>query len=171
MFGGKFLTGIPLGIFVTVAPTYCVEVAPLRVRGTATSAVNFAIVIGQLLAYGVERQTATLPGPMCYRTIFAVQWGFAVVGTALLPFFPESPYHYMAKGRMDKALDSIRRLRPKGFDAEEWLATIETNLRKESEKEEGGYRQCFQKNNLQRTLVAISIHFVQQVCGVSWVLG
>lgn len=72
---------------------------------------------------------------------------------------------------MDKALKSIRRLRPEGYQAEEWLETIQTNLKRENQKEEGTYLECFQNGNTQRTLVAMSIHFVQQVCGVSWVLG
>lgn len=30
---------------------------------------------------------------------------------------------------------------------------------------------CFRKHNIERTLVAMSTHFIQQVCGVSWVVG
>lgn len=39
LFGGKLLTGIPLGIFLTTAPTYCSEVAP-ALRGAMIAAVN-----------------------------------------------------------------------------------------------------------------------------------
>jgi hypothetical protein len=49
----------------------------------------FAIVLGQLLGYGVTRQASFLEGAMQYKVIFAVQWGFAGVGLAILPFFPE----------------------------------------------------------------------------------
>lgn len=90
-FGAKILTGIPLGCFTTVAPTYASEIAPLAIRGALTSGMNFSIVLGQLIGFGVMRQTTLgqYTGPMSYRILFAVQWGFAAVGLAFLPFFPE----------------------------------------------------------------------------------
>ena len=90
-FGAKILTGIPLGCFTTVAPTYASEIAPLAIRGALTSGMNFSIVLGQLIGFGVMRQTTLgqYPGPMSYRILFAVQWGFAAVGLSFLPFFPE----------------------------------------------------------------------------------
>src|ERR1700729_3275551 len=102
-FGGKLLTGIPLGVFVTVAPTYCSEIAPLALRGMVTGAVNFAIVLGQLLGYGVMRQTQNIQSSRSYQIRFAVQWGFAAVALIILPFFPESPYLLVAKGQIEKA--------------------------------------------------------------------
>ena len=67
-FGGKILTGIPLGVFVTIAPTYCSEIAPFALRGAVTSAVNWSIVLGQCLAYVVMRQTQHLTGANAYRS-------------------------------------------------------------------------------------------------------
>lgn len=131
LFGGKILTGLPLGVFVTVAPPYCTEIAPLKIRGAVTSAVAFNITLGQLLAYGVMRQTAALPGSQSYRTIFAVQWGFACVGLLILPFFPESPYYFVRKGQLDKARATIRRLCPRGFPVDGWIESIQANVKRE----------------------------------------
>lgn len=78
----KIVTGIPLGVFVTVAPTYCSEIAPFALRGATTAAVNFSIVLGQLIAYGVLRQTQSIVGSNSYRILFAVQF--------VLPF--DQPY-------------------------------------------------------------------------------
>lgn len=79
------------GTFTTVAPTYASEIAPLAIRGALTSGMNFSIVLGQLIGFGVMRETTLgqYQGPMSYRILFAVQWGFAAVGLAFLPFFPE----------------------------------------------------------------------------------
>jgi MFS family permease len=57
-FGGKLLTGIPLGVFATVAPTYSSEMAPISIRGAVTAGMNFAVVLGQLIGYGVQRQSS-----------------------------------------------------------------------------------------------------------------
>lgn len=88
-FGGKVLTGLPLGCFTTVAPTYSSEVAPLSIRGAITAGMNFAIVLGQLIGYGVMRQASFYTGSLTYTILFSTQWGFAAIGLAVLPFFPE----------------------------------------------------------------------------------
>lgn len=88
-FGGKVLTGVPLGCFTTVAPTYASEMAPLPIRGAITAGMNFAIVLGQLIGYGVEREASHYSGSRTYKILFATQWGFAVVGLIILPWFIE----------------------------------------------------------------------------------
>lgn len=88
-FGGKLLTGIPLGIFTTVAPGYASEIAPLPIRGAITAGMNFAIVLGQMIAYGVFRQASFYEGKLQYQVLFATQWGFVALGVVFLPFFPE----------------------------------------------------------------------------------
>lgn len=170
-FGGKLLTGIPLGVFVTVAPTYCSEIAPLALRGMVTGAVNFAIVLGQLLGYGVMRQTQNIQSSRSYQILFAVQWGFAAVALIILPFFPESPYFLVAKGQIEKARKNIIRLHGQEFDTDGFLATIQAGLDAEKDGERAGFVECFQGTNLKRTLIAVSTFFVQACSGTSWVLG
>lgn len=52
---------------------------------------NFSIVLGQLIGFGVMRETTLgqYSGRLSYQVLFAVQWGFAVVGLLCLPWFPE----------------------------------------------------------------------------------
>ena len=50
---GKLILGIGLGFYLTVAPLYASELAPIALRGIVTAGVNFAIVIGQLLSNAV----------------------------------------------------------------------------------------------------------------------
>jgi MFS family permease len=88
-FGGKILTGLPLGCFSTVAPTYASEMAPLSIRGAVTAGMNFAIVLGQLIGYGVQREASFYTGKATYRVLFATQWGYVALGLAILPWLPE----------------------------------------------------------------------------------
>ena len=122
LFGGKILTGIPLGVFITIAPTYCAEIAPFALRGAVTAAVNWSIVFGQCLAYVVMRQTQYFTNANSYRILFAVQWIFAGMALLALPFFPESPYHLVAQGRIEKARVNTRRLHNGDFDVEGFIA-------------------------------------------------
>lgn len=171
-FAGKLLTGIPLGVFVTVAPVYCCEVAPENLRGIMVAAVNFSIVIGQLLGYGVMRQTQTIDGPNSYRILFAVQWGFAAVGILLLYFIPESPTRLAARGKLDSARRSIRSLYPSTVQPDEMLLRITSNLTHSSDGEAAGALiNCFNRANRVRTTVALSVFFIQACSGVQWVLA
>ncbi|KAM0325776.1 hypothetical protein ACHAQA_007078 [Verticillium albo-atrum] len=123
-FGGKILTGVPLGCFITVAPTYASEMAPLAIRGAITAGMNFAIVLGQLIGYGVMREASFYEGSRSYQVLFATQWGFAVAGLAILPFFPESPYWLVAHGRTDKARSNLVKLHDPSYDIDGHLAEI-----------------------------------------------
>lgn len=82
---------MPPVCFTAVALAYASEIAPLAIRGALTSGMRFSIVLGQLIGFGVMRQTTLgqYPGPMSCRILFAVKWGYAAVGLAFLSFFPE----------------------------------------------------------------------------------
>jgi MFS family permease len=172
LFGGKVLTGIPLGVFITIAPTYCSEIAPLPLRGATTAAVNWSIVLGQCLAYVVIRQTQGLVNANAYRILFAVQWIFAAIGLGVLFFFPESPYFLVAKGRIEKAKNNARRLYNKNFDVDGLISSIELLLKHEAEDQKSAsYRECFRGTNTLRTLIAMSTFFIQSICGIGWIIG
>ena len=172
LFGGKVLTGIPLGVFVTIAPTYCSEIAPFALRGAVTAAVNWSIVLGQCLAYVVARQTQYTQNANSYRIIFAVQWIFAGIGLIFLPFFPESPYCLVAQGRTEKARANAQRLHDANFDTDGFIASIKSDLETQTKNQrEASFKACFQGKNRKRTLIAMSTFFIQSVCGISWIIG
>lgn len=172
LFGGKVLTGIPLGVFITIAPTYCSEIAPFALRGAVTAAVNFSIVLGQCIAYVVMRQTQYMLGPSSYRTLFAVQWPFAIFALAVLPFFPESPYHLVAQGRLTKARINARKLHNDKFDVDGYIASVQLDLETHARvAKEASFAECFRGKNRLRTLIATSTFFIQAVSGVTWIIG
>uniref|UniRef100_A0A8H7NHZ6 Major facilitator superfamily (MFS) profile domain-containing protein n=1 Tax=Bionectria ochroleuca TaxID=29856 RepID=A0A8H7NHZ6_BIOOC len=126
--GGKVLTGIPLGVFTTAAPPYASEMAPLAIRGSISAGMNFAIVLGQLIGYGVMRQASFYGDSRAYKVLFATQWGFAAVGIAILPFFPESPYWLVASGKAEKARKNLEKLHDADYDFDGHMAEINDSL-------------------------------------------
>lgn len=170
--GGKVLTGIPLGVFITIAPTYCSEIAPFALRGAVTAAVNWSIVFGQCLAYVVMRQTQYFTNANAYRILFGVQWIFAGIALLILPFFPESPYHLVSQGRMEKARTNTRKLQNADFDVDGFIASIEQDLKTQIEiQNEASFKECFRGKNTLRTLIAMSTFFLQSVSGIGWIIG
>ncbi|KAI1870583.1 uncharacterized protein JN550_005126 [Neoarthrinium moseri] len=172
-FGGKLLTGLPLGCFTTVAPTYASEMAPLPIRGAITAGMNFAIVLGQLIGYGVMREASFYQGSLTYKILFSTQWGFAAVGLLVLPFFPESPYWLVAHGRHEKARANLVKLHDDSYDIDGNMAEIHESLARLNQENEsqGSIAECFNRDNWKRTLVATSVFFIQNACGNSWVIG
>ena len=72
----KLILGIGLGFYLTVAPLYASELAPIALRGIVTAGVNFAIVIGQLLSNAVIKGFGDRTDRWAYGGPFAVQWLF-----------------------------------------------------------------------------------------------
>lgn len=171
-FFGKVFTGLPLGVFITIAPTYCSEIAPAALRGAVTAGVNWSIVFGQSLAYVVMRQTQYQHDANAYRILFGVQWIFAGLAVLALPFFPESPYHLVAQNRIEKAKVNIGKLYNRNVDVDGMISSIKIDLEMKSQTSKAAsFRQCFRGTNTQRTLIAMSAFFVQAVSGITWIIG
>lgn len=172
LLGGKILTGIPLGVFITIAPPYCAEIAPLALRGAVTAAVNWSIVFGQCLAYLVLQQTQYIAGKASYQTLFAVQWPFVAIALIFLPWLPESPYYLIERGQLPQAKKACQQLHDKKFDVEGYIASIQVDLETTSQTQaEASYKECFQGTNRIRTIIATSTFFIQSVSGISWIIG
>ncbi|KAF1959490.1 general substrate transporter [Byssothecium circinans] len=154
-FGGKILTGIPLGVFATTAPGYSSEMAPLSIRGAVKAGVNFAIVLGQLIGYGVQRQSAFYDDSRQYKVLFATQWGYVIIGLAILPFLPESPYWLVAHHKNDKARETIVKLHAPGYDVGGHMAEVHDSLARMNADNEaqGTMAECLTRKNLRRTML------------------
>jgi hypothetical protein len=134
---------------------------------------NFSIVLGQLIGYGIVRETNTYGDQRAYKILFASEWAFAAIALLFLPWLPESPYWMKAHGRDEKARATIRKLYGPLYDVDGHMADICTSLAQRNEKKEseGSFAECFSRKERRRTLLACSIFFIQQASGSSWVIG
>jgi hypothetical protein len=116
--------------------------------------------------------TQYLPGPNSYRILFGVQWAFAGAALLVLPWFPESPYHLVGQGRMEKARGNVRKLHGPNFDSEGFISSIVQDLETQAKtQKEASFRRCFQGKNQLRTWIAMSTMFIQAVSGITWIIG
>ena len=108
-----------------------IEIAPRKVRGTIVSGYQFCITLGLLLASCVVYGTEGMMNSRSYRISIGIQWVWALIlcehlisGSKFvlklmlivvgLFFLPESPRYFVKRGRLDKAQESLARVRGRG---------------------------------------------------------
>ncbi|KAF3760013.1 putative maltose permease [Cryphonectria parasitica EP155] len=164
---GELLGGLVLGCYVTIAPAYASEVAPVALRGMLTSYVNLCFVMGQLLANGVTAGTEQMDNHWAYSLPFALQWFWVAIILPGIFFVPESPWWLARRGRLEEAEASLRRLASPGVDVKPTLAVILETDRLEQELEAGStYMDCLKGVNLRRTEIACGVYCTQVLSGI-----
>lgn len=145
-------------------------------RGALVAGYQFCITIGLLLAscvtYGTEDRTNT----GAYRIPIAIQFIWAMILGGGLLFLPDSPRYFVKRGHIQKAINSLSRLRGQPADSE----YIQVELAEVIANDEyeramipstgwfSSWANCFkgglwnQQSNLRRTILGTSLQMMQQ---------
>lgn len=180
---GRLIAGFGVGFVSAIIILYMSEIAPKKVRGAIVSGYQFCITIGLLLASCVDYGTQDRTDTGSYRIPIAIQMLWALIlGTGLL-FLPESPRFFVKRGNIDKAADSLSRLREQSRDSpyvQQELAEIVANHEYELQVlPQGSYfsswANCFKgglsrpSSNLRRTILGTSLQMMQQWTGINFI--
>ncbi|KAM0325487.1 hypothetical protein ACHAQA_007474 [Verticillium albo-atrum] len=156
---GTLLMAIPCGFFAAATPSYAAEITPLKLTGYATVYVNLCWVMGKLISFGVLAGLLSNPTEWAYRIPFALQWVAPVPLLVATYFAPESPWWLVRKGRTAEAEHVVRRLlsAPEHvIDPRNTVAMMTRTIRTEREmKIHGSWADCFRRENLRRTEIAM----------------
>ena len=178
---GRLIAGFGVGFVSAIIILYMSEIAPRKVRGAIVSGYQFCITIGLLLASCVDYGTQDRKDTGSYRIPIAIQMLWALIlGTGLL-FLPESPRFFVKRGQIDKAADSLSKLREQSRDSpfvQQELAEIVANHEYELQVlPQGSYfsswANCFKgglgrsSSNLRRTILGTSLQMMQQWTGTT----
>lgn len=164
----EYLLQLPWGAFSSLGPAYASEIAPVALRGFLTTYINLCWVIGQLIATGVVKALLTRTDQWGYRIPFAIQWVWPIPILLAVMLAPESPWHLVRTGQIDKARRALKRTcrEDRGVNVENHLSMmIHTN---ELEKKIGqgtSYLECFTGIDRRRTEVSCMAWGCQQFCG------
>ncbi|KAK5308851.1 hypothetical protein LTR93_012349, partial [Exophiala xenobiotica] len=104
---GRLVNGFGFGMVFVLAPVWTGENVRPELRGFFLCATNGAIVLGQFILSVVAKGTSSLSGKKSYSVVIALQFmfvGFLIIG---YPFFPESPYWLLKRGKVEKAKRSL----------------------------------------------------------------
>ncbi|KAL1590725.1 hypothetical protein WHR41_00691 [Cladosporium halotolerans] len=180
---GRLVAGLGVGFESAIVILYMSEICPKKVRGALVAGYQFAITLGLLIAacvnYGVQNRGDTGE----YRIPIAIQflWGF-ILGGGLL-FLPDSPRYFVKRGRVEKARQSLAKLRGQPADSEYIEAELSEIVANEEYERSiipaGGWVQgwanCFRgsvfksNSNLRKTILGTSLQMMQQWTGVNFI--
>lgn len=172
-----------------LVPLYQSETAPKWIRGVIVGAYQLAITIGLLLAAVVDNGTAKRQDTGSYRSAsisiscllydltlqripIAIQFAFAIVLITGMLFLPETPRYLVKRGKHDKAIRSLGRIRRLPTDHPaimQELEEIEANFEYELQIGKATYFDCFRGNIGKRLLTGCLLQALQQLTGVNFI--
>ena len=158
----RLLSGLAIGGFVVGCPLYLAEIAPRALRGRFVGLFQLQIGIGAVAAFVVSAMVASgSPEIAQWKWCF----GLGAVPPAclllLLKWLPEQPHWLARQGRWSESAASAARL---AFAPSEWPA--EPN-REGPEPLAIPEERLFQRRYLRPLLLAVSVAFFNQLCGVT----
>ncbi|KAG5927109.1 hypothetical protein E4U42_002588 [Claviceps africana] len=176
---GRFVAGVGVGNLSVGVPMFQSECSPKEIRGAVVASYQLLITIGILVAniinYGVRN--VETPGGS-WRIVIGLGIVFSMPLALGVMVLPESPRWLATHGKWEEARMSLARLRGLQHDPNSPLVDhdmneIRQNLEKERQVGTGTWLECFKTRAdipkvLYRTLLGMSIHFLQQWTGVNY---
>eukprot|EP00730_Choanoeca_flexa_P007041 TRINITY_DN12272_c0_g1_i1.p1 TRINITY_DN12272_c0_g1~~TRINITY_DN12272_c0_g1_i1.p1 ORF type:complete len:568 (+),score=125.53 TRINITY_DN12272_c0_g1_i1:1928-3631(+) len=104
---GRIVTGIGVGVGLTIAPLYSAELSPKKVRGALVSFTEVAINIGILLGFLAGWAFASMPLNQGWRWMLGVGGIPPAIILVALMIMPESPRWLVKHGYSDQAVQVL----------------------------------------------------------------
>ncbi|XP_054271676.1 facilitated trehalose transporter Tret1-like [Macrosteles quadrilineatus] len=129
----RTIHGLGMGLAFTAAPIYLGEIAGDKTRGVITSLFFNSWWVGFLISYSV--------GPfISYRAFTWFTLAVNIPFIVIFAFQPETPYYYMMKGNVEKAMSTLMWFRDKSEDEidkemAQMKISVEENQKKASVKD------------------------------------
>lgn len=179
MMMGRFVAGLGVGNLSVGVPMFQSECSPREIRGAVVASYQLMITIGILVAnivnYGVrniEDSSASWRIVIGIGILCSLPLGIGIL------LVPESPRWLAQRSNWDGARMAMARLR--GLQDEPTNELIESDLKemyeileKERRVGQGSWAECFSTSSdipklLYRTILGVTIHFLQQWTGVNY---
>ncbi|KIW77288.1 hypothetical protein Z517_09734 [Fonsecaea pedrosoi CBS 271.37] len=180
---GRLIAGFGVGFESATVILYMSEICPRKVRGALVAGYQFCITIGILLASCVDYATEHRSDTGSYRIPIAIQFAWGLILGGGLVFLPDSPRYFVKRGRIEKAMQALSRLRGQPTDSEYIQVEIAEIIANDEYEREmipssgwfSSWYNCFkgglwhQKSNLRRTILGTSLQMMQQWTGVNFI--
>ncbi|XP_021900932.1 probable polyol transporter 4 [Carica papaya] len=167
---GRLVVGIGIGLGVTVAPVYIVEISPTVTRGFLTSFLEIFMNLGILLGYVSNYVFSGFPVHINWRIMLAVGILPSIfIGIALF-VIPESPRWLVLQNRVEEARSVLLKISDNEVEVEERFAEIQLaagHANVEKYKEKAVWRELLRPSpSVRRMLiVGLGLQCFQQITG------
>lgn len=116
---GRFIEGICIGYYTTIAPIYLKEIAPKELRKMLGLFFSLGKIIGVLVVIIIEMILDEYPNPIGYRIILSMTAVFSILQAVLIFFFgSDTPAEMIEKGKEDKAMKIIKEFYKEDYQKE-----------------------------------------------------
>ena len=168
---GRVIVYFSVGLAEVTAPMYQAELAPAPMRGTVCGSLQLFNQFGQIMAAGLNERFHLYTARKGWIIPVAVQVVAPFMAAIGLFFIPDAPRWLLSKGKMDEAVRSLERVRPKE-DGELGLCRAEAEAIQEAMEnkiEKGPWLDLFTGTNLRRTGIVCIVLAFQQFTGQGFV--
>ncbi|WVF72551.1 hypothetical protein IAT40_007368 [Kwoniella sp. CBS 6097] len=170
---GRIIAYLAVGIVENCVPSYISEITPAGVRGFMSGTMTVLVTLGNLWGAGMSRIYATETRKIGWIIPVAIQFIPAVGILALVPFTPESPRWLVSKGKIDAALHSLNRVRPK-HDVDQGLTAVEIEAFEQAiddakHQKQGSWLDLFRGTYLRRSWVIALLFWFYQSTGLQFI--
>lgn len=174
---GRAISGLGIGMLSAVVPLYQAEASPKWVRGSVVFTYQWAITWRLLIASAICQGTRKINSSASYRVPIGLQFLWAIGLASGMFFLPESPRYYVQKNKLDKALQSLsklRRLPTDDADLIEELIEIKANYDYELSFGKTTILDCFRNGGgrhkqVLRMFTGIGVQAFQQSTGINFI--
>lgn len=168
----RLLTGIGVGLGLSIDPLYIGEVSPSEKRGRLISWCELSINLGTLLGFGFGALLNLAPVNVGWRIMLALGAIMPVALLVCLMWMPETPRWLVLNNREIEAKAVLVNIYDSNVDTQELLEEIKTNITEEA-KREGGWDQIYRPTPaVRRALIAgVGQGVLQQLTGIEAIMN
>ena len=168
---GRFISGFGIGFGSSVAPVYCSELAPRKIRGFIGGIFQLSVTLGILIMFYVSYGLHFINGTASFR----IAWGLQIVPGILLFLgcfiLPESPRWLAKQKQWENSEMIIAKIQAKGNKESPEVLTEFAEIKEQVVLDENikafTYAQLFSKKYITRTFHAIFAQIWQQLTGMN----
>ncbi|GFY89139.1 major facilitator superfamily protein [Actinidia rufa] len=165
---GRIFLGFGVGFANQAAPVYLSEMAPPKWRGTLTTAFQFFLSFGVVIATLINFLVAPL-GEQSWR----VALGFAALPATIMTvgalFIPDTPSSLIQRGKVHAARESLNQVRGIDSDNEAELNDLISSNEEAKATRQPPYKLMFHQRYRPHLVLTVAIGLFQQLTGINMV--
>ncbi|AET37579.1 sugar porter family MFS transporter Ecym_1345 [Eremothecium cymbalariae DBVPG len=171
LIAGRVIAGMGIGFGSSVAPIYCSEISPPKIRGAIGGIFQLCITIGIMVLFFIGYGCHFINGTAAFR----ITWGAQIVPGVLLLvavfFLPESPRWLANRGRWEETEHIVAEVTAGGNRKDEQVLLQMEEIREQvlidQMASNFGYKDLFRRKTLPKTIVGVCAQMWQQLCGMN----